>query len=98
LTFFFIYAEFADQQQQGIDRYVPQLKLAYFGLAHPFDIPVRCYATVPMLTAEVVTLWYFLEMILGLSWGKMQMWEASKSEKKILKRNVVFFGRRHLKN
>uniref|UniRef100_A0A915PAW7 Cell division protein kinase 5 n=4 Tax=Meloidogyne TaxID=189290 RepID=A0A915PAW7_9BILA len=30
----------------------PQLKLADFGLARPFGIPVRCYS------AEVVTLWY----------------------------------------
>ncbi|CAK5104011.1 unnamed protein product [Meloidogyne enterolobii] len=29
----------------------PQLKLADFGLARPFGIPVRCYS------AEVVTLW-----------------------------------------
>lgn len=29
-----------------------QLKLADFGLARPFGIPVRCYS------AEVVTLWY----------------------------------------
>lgn len=30
----------------------PQLKLADFGLARAFGIPVRCYS------AEVVTLWY----------------------------------------
>ena len=34
-----------------------ELKLADFGLARAFGIPVRCYS------AEVVTLWYLLFLI-----------------------------------
>ncbi|KAL3111603.1 hypothetical protein niasHT_019950 [Heterodera trifolii] len=51
----------------------PQLKLADFGLARPFGIPVRCYS------AEVVTLWYRPpDVLLGakLYNTSIDMWSA----------------------